>query len=776
MKKNLNINPKPKKINNTNKLKKVLYPSNVKPITLEMKTGYNRHTITKNTQNNQNKKNKKAEQSHSINCRNLKKNVSQKENQTLNKSQNNNTVFELDYLNFSRIDIGLYKPNSSFDDDIFGSPNFKKDKKRLVSERYNGIESSIDTIKSETHNSNNNNYIDISKEEILKTPSTICNYYGESEAASSSKKGDQNFDEKKNLKKIFDEAYINKMNEDIKYINVNTKKQNVLNWKIKDSIKVTKDKEQQDKKNKDSSNLKKDKLSYKNNLMENYLNSKIKKRRSSVNISTTKKNYINNELWSLQKEFVAKTLKYNNISTKSINIQNNEGGSSNTNVTKNKNNNTNSTINSNYTNKTITGVLINTKDDSKSNIVQSNNNNNTNPIYYNQNGNNRKKQKNSIQQRPIILCYDQMKYDSYFVTPKNNNKLAKGKVLTSNKSSKLGSTSGGLGGTSTNKNSQKGNKNTNDKKTNNNSNNNYELIVNTLSKMKTKSFNQNKLNNIFNTNNINQNNPNSKINLNNDYIKINLKNHNKSSSSLIRPKDLVSKDKNNSNIDNILKIIKSGGKENSQFLQNLINRMNNSNTKSPLKKFKSNNALKISKTLTEQNILNRMQVTPKYNKIPKNENNYNTTLVKKNIYAENLNNMKYYNNFNSSIKKNCKFIKSNNKNDILSNLFNHKTQSDFKTNKYYLSNKSNQANKYDKNNNDYGLDTRVKQKLLDRMNNAIGNGWKYFFRGNNNNNNKKVLMENLSEIMKSPEKKEFNDNHTIISNESLDENDIKINK
>ena len=62
------------------------------------------------------------------------------------------------------------------------------------------------------------------------------------------------------------------------------------------------------------------------------------------------------------------------------------------------------------------------------------------------------------------------------------------------------------------------------------------------------------------------------------------------------------------------------------------------------------------------------------------------------------------------------------------------------------------------------------------MNNATNN-WQYVFRGNknsnNNNGNKKVLMENLSEIMKSPDKKDFINNDTIISNESYEENEKK---
>ena len=81
-----------------------------------------------------------------------------------------------------------------------------------------------------------------------------------------------------------------------------------------------------------------------------------------------------------------------------------------------------------------------------------------------------------------------------------------------------------------------------------------------------------------------------------------------------------------------MQLLNSGVKKNSDLLQDLLSKINYSNAKSPLKKYKSSNALKISKTLTENNILNRMQVTPKYNKIPKGSNALTTTLVKRNIY------------------------------------------------------------------------------------------------------------------------------------------------
>ena len=817
MQKYLREKPKPKKSNNQNKLKKVLYPSNSKPITFEMNTGKNNQKYTKKRLNNNDKKIRNDTMSPT--SRNTKKNNNSKNTKQTNKSLNNNNILELDYLNFSNIDLGFRKLNSSFDDDLFGSNIFKEEKNKIASNRYNGIDSSTDTIKTDSHN---NNYIEESKENLLKTPSTLCNYYDISEAASSKKKGnnDNNSNQKDELRKNLEKIYENSKNSDIKYISVNTKPQNMVNWKLKDSIKITKNKssatnikenekkekefsntlnnnsnnKNQSKSNKKQNNSKnkqseKIEVQFKNNLMENYLNSKISKRKGSFNMSSSKKNNYDNKMSNIPKEFVAKTLKYiNNSSTKSIHYQNNTTGIyyNNLNCTNNTTKNINSLMKNNF-NKTITGILMNINNSNLSNTglntENKKTNNTTNGIYYNSvhNGSNYKKGKHSGQQKPTILCYNKMKYDAYFVTPKNNNKIIKGKVQTSNKSTKLDSNSGGVGVVT-------GSINNNLKKAN------YNIIVNTLSKGKNKSLNKNQMeNNIIYHNYNSTNNKLVKNNYINNEIngneKINLKNHNKSSSLLCKPKGTVYKNiDSNSNINKILKLLNSGGKENS-LLQNLLKKV--SNSKSPLKKYKSSNTLKISKTLTEQNILNRMQATPKYYKIPKGGNAY-TTIAKKNKYinsnkknaTENLKSIKYN---NSSIKKNYQFVRSNNNyNDILNNLFKHKTQSDFKANKYYIINNSNinsdnaKSNNNNDNryliNNDYGMDKHVKQKLLDRMNNATNN-WQFIFRGNNSNNNndKKVLIDNLSEIMKSPEKKDIINNNTIISNESDDENDKKEN-
>ena len=111
------------------------------------------------------------------------------------------------------------------------------EKKELVSNRYNGIESSFDTSKTETvlNSNNNNNYIKESKEKLLKTPSTLCNYYDKSEATTSQKKNNCvnniKIDKEKNeLRKNLDKLYEESKNDDNIYINVNKRNhKNIIN-------------------------------------------------------------------------------------------------------------------------------------------------------------------------------------------------------------------------------------------------------------------------------------------------------------------------------------------------------------------------------------------------------------------------------------------------------------------------------------------------------------------------------------------------------------------
>ena len=256
MRKNIK-EPKSKKINQQNKLKKALYPQNSKPITLETFIGINNPKGKKKKNNKLKQKMKNDTISPPPSRKDKNRNIQEK--YQTNKSQNNSNILELDYLNFSRIDLGLRKLNSSFDDDMFNSKVFIKEKKELVSNRYNGIESSFETSKTETIinlNNNNNNYIKESKEKLLKTPSTLCNYYDKSEATTSQKKNNINnnkIEEKNELRKNLDKLYEENKNNDIEYISVNKKanNQNVVNWKLKDSIKIKKNKEKEKEKKED---------------------------------------------------------------------------------------------------------------------------------------------------------------------------------------------------------------------------------------------------------------------------------------------------------------------------------------------------------------------------------------------------------------------------------------------------------------------------------------------------------------------------------------------
>ena len=499
MRKNIK-EPKSKKINPQNKLKKVLYPKNTKPITLETYIGLNNQKAQRRKNYNPKQKHKKELQSPSQKI----KNKNTQEKSYTNRSQNNNNLLELDYLNFSRIDIGLRKFNSSFDEDMFNSKIVIKEKKELVSNRYYGVESSSFNNSKNDLNDNINiknniidNYIKESedKEKLLKTPSTLCNYYDNSEATTSQKKNLEKNELRKNLNKLYEES----KNVENNYITVNKiQNQNIINWKLKDSIKILKNKEKEKEKEKEENSktlnenqkelnklifdIKRDfaknqtqkqkqknnnnntnnnnyinEIPYKNNLMKNYLNSNINKRKNSYNISSSKKNNIYNKMTIIPKE-ISKTLKYtNNSSTKSFNTQN-KTTCMNTNIQINNNtNNTqdiNSLIKTNFNN-TVTEIINGQK------VVYNNKKKNytTNGVYYiNSNNKNYKQSSKHLGQRPIILCYDQMKYDSYFITPKNDKKVTKGKkVQTSNKSNKLENNSGNTNWTTNNKNNNNNN-------------------------------------------------------------------------------------------------------------------------------------------------------------------------------------------------------------------------------------------------------------------------------------------------------------------------------
>ena len=153
------------------------------------------------------------------------------------------------------------------------------------------------------------------------------------------------------------------------------------------------------------------------------------------------------------------------------------------------------------------------------------------------------------------------------------------------------------------------------------------------------------------------------------------------------------------------------------------------------------NHMKISKTLTEQNILNFIQATPK----SKNSFLSSLTTVTKNGGYNNMN--------NNHNKKNC-YTSSAKMNPVNPHLtmirvVKAKTQSALKSTNNGLLLKTNVQSGYDKD---------VKQKLLDRMNKATKGNWNCLCNNNNNNNtNKKVddkkkLIENISAIIQTPNK------------------------
>ena len=160
-----------------------------------------------------------------------------------------------------------------------------------------------------------------------------------------------------------------------------------------------------------------------------------------------------------------------------------------------------------------------------------------------------------------------------------------------------------------------------------------------------------------------------------------------------------------------------------------------------------NNLLKISKTLTEHNIINKIQKTPKNSKMSflssissLQKTNYNSSAKAQKFLPFENSYLKMFSNINASRAK---------------------TQSELKQRKYLNFNGSNYSinhnNPYNQNN--INFEKNVKQKLIDRMNNAMKNNWNYLYP-HQENESKKVLIHNISEIIQTPNK----DNYYEFSN------------
>ena len=612
---------------NQNRLKQALKQNNQKLITLETYAHSNKN----------------------LNMRNRQKYKSMSEKKVFNLEENKllTNTLELDYLNFSEMIIDDKYLSNSYDE---YENNIK------INNRYEDCDSSLDTIQIEKEIENKHN------EELNKTPSTVCNYYTNSELNSSNKKCDENI--KKNLNPVYKQISVKIENNKIENNKIKIENNNK---KIENKNKNKNTKEIKNKKNQQNKgmafikvNRKKfdqpiNKKSSSNNIQKNNRIQKTIKREKEKK-EEQKNNYPNTNFYN------GKTLLKNYINNPLLSQNNNKNNILISEQSKNKmiKCRTASMDCLKYTFKSNSNSIYS---NNNSIIKVNQNNSNHNFIYMNNEG----IKKKLTQQKPIMLCFDQIKYDNYFVSPKNNNKILdnKKKSLTNNKS------------------------------------------------------NQNILYNYLNANN--------KIsNITTSTIKVQTKYHNKSASYGII-------NKNNS--------IKTNNEKKMKNSHSSINLTNNVTI------INQNNLLKISKTLTEHNIINKIQKTPKNSKMSflssissLQKTNYNSSAKAQKFLPFENSYLKMFSNINASRAK---------------------TQSELKQRKYLNFNGSNYSinhnNPYNQNN--INFEKNVKQKLIDRMNNAMKNNWNYLYP-HQENESKKVLIHNISEIIQTPNK----DNYYEFSN------------
>ena len=766
-------NEKQKKKLVQKKLKQILNKNKSKPI--EIRTKVNKI------------KNMQISKTHSMeNIINMPK-ITEREKNTKAQKMMNNSMEEFDYLNFSNIDIDFYKKNSSLED-IFNPKYYNKnnkERKQIVQNRYNMIDTSFDTIKtSYIITESGDDYMNSNKNILLKTPSTICNYYDKSEISSEqknnnnkSKENDKNIKFKKLKNKSIQIPNNNILNynypihsnrtkrikppknfssSNIKLTHLNNcshTKNNFYKSKGNTTTNFMGCSKRKSKEEVTTSLLKKRnqenniymKVKNQNNLMKNYLKSNIQKNKNNSKNNAGKKKSFSNKNYS------------GNITSQII--QNNKGYS-NCNFT--YNNDISNFINKKRNIKNLTKLLKEPKE--KENI-----NNNQNDYNINNNGSPNQEQTNNnkcqSQQKPIMLCLDKTKFSSYFITPTNSNsekKTNQKNSLNSNNNEK-------------NRNTDFLNFEINNNITENYTGRNNQNSFNNIKKdiiVKRKNLNKTNTNinsctKSINTNMIVNNNT-TFTNYQNDIpiIKVNLKKRIKSSSELIKFINVDTKNKNNKNNNkSFINNCNKSSINSSQILNEVLNKKKI--LKSPSQN-KNNSTLKMSKTLKENNnALIKIKTTPKYNKIKKGETF--STIEKKSYKGSN---QKGY--YSIKYELNLKNNNSNiSKNKYIKNSFKPKTQSDIKINKYKIkedeySKKSNKENK--ENNNDYGMDKRVKQKLLDRMNKVSKNNIGYIWGGNQGA--KKNVQEVFCDIIKSPNKENlfrnnfYRNSNKIISNEN----------
>ena len=685
-------------------------------------TKLKKQNILKNNQTIEAQKRNRANNPTIKMINNKRRSVSVSEKNALNETQIKKNIsfdnsLELDYLNFSQID--LYKYNQSFEDDIFTPNNYKK---RIVEERYQNSESTMNDNSTIIKNDEVNYNIEEQKlstndkSHIINTPSTMCNYYDQSTNKKLNSNNDKDRTEINNEIKKNLSQYYNKNNEQNENNNpIIDKNDKIAKNEFTFNIKCP------------NIELNKEKPSTK------YLTQNLKSN-SIINKNKLSK-YINKNKENKETKSSNSQNKVNKISPKNTNQIN---------INK-KYSKSNEKLQYKLSNKSS---LKNTKDEIKLN--------NKDKIFVNHIQTKNKKQK------PLNLCYNQNKYDAYFNTPRNINKKNDVKNLSSNKTKKINISTGPIEKNKSFNNTKSNQSNIiknnliylNNNENNNQNISNYKMLNDLLNDFE------------INSKNYNKTTPKSKTKIKKeissskkDFIKVNLKNNTKSSSNMAKTqKNFFTKNKNqifypfNQNSK-----LKSEIKQPFNIYKN-ISKKGNKNTVmfSPMSKNDPSSInYEIQKTLTEQNIIvHKMhEATPKNYKVQKYDSVPFTAMVKKIFVGSSKKDNLIR--FDSSIKK-----KQNQKTktEQMKCIFKPKTQSDLKN--------------YDKIFGDYGNDKHVKQKLLDRMNKATNN-WQYIFIGNKN---KKLLNDGVSNMKNKNNDKEHIDylsqNDDIISDgsEKEDEN------
>ena len=235
------------------------------------------------------------------------------------------------------------------------------------------------------------------------------------------------------------------------------------------------------------------------------------------------------------------------------------------------------------------------------------------------------------QEKQINYYHNQNKNDSFFITPRNINKS---KNENSTKSTKINTQSIGKAKSFSSKKINKTKYINNKMYINNNKINsnitNYKIIKELIKDNKDIITYKHKVNK---TTPKNKNFKNIKKN-SKRLTKVNIKNKTKSSSNINTLKKQIISEENkifnalNNNNNNINNKIKSEIKSSFTIFQNIYKTINKSGIKSP-DKDDNNYLFKVSKTLTENNIIHKNQATPKNYKIQKFDSIPFTTIVKK---------------------------------------------------------------------------------------------------------------------------------------------------